>query len=187
MVMNRLRNERKTYKKTNRLGLNMNRSILVILIIIVLGCTKTKNSLSEQELEGEIKKATEQNLATKTLVDGWYHISNDSNEFKKIEKGNEAYYINPNPIVLPINFERGEEFKNHEGDEGLAIYFDKMGIEKWAEATKKAEGSSLIFILSNSILSVQSVNSQITNGASAFWKASLSEEDYKKLKEIAIK
>lgn len=166
----------------------MKQFVFFFIIVSTIGCTVPKNKLSEKEVAREIQKAAEQNSETKTLVDGWYHIVNYPNEFKRIEKEtNTAYYINPYPIVLPINFERAKEFKNYEGKEGLAIYFDKVGIEKWAEATKKAEDSFLVFILSDNILSVQKVNSQIINGLSAFWKGSMSEADYRKIQTMVIK
>jgi hypothetical protein len=172
----------------------MKHSMLFLILITVLGCAQTKNNLSLNEFEFKIKELTRQNLATKTLADGWYHISVDSNQFRRIEEGtNSIYYIDPKPIVLPLNFEKSEEFKNREGDEGIAIYFDAIGTEKWSEATKAAdeaktaENSYLIFILDDKILTAQRVRSQITNGASVFWKTDLSKSNLDKIKQMLNK
>ncbi|CAG5084649.1 hypothetical protein CRYO30217_02530 [Parvicella tangerina] len=67
---------------------------------------------------------------------------------------------------------------------GLAIYFEEAGIEAWARATDKLTGSSIIFILDNEILTVQQVNSKITNGASAFWKSDLDDQDWKRIMKM---
>ena len=138
--------------------------------------------MTKEDFESKIESIKNLNIANKKLADGWYETSKSENEFKRIDKITSIiYFINPKPLILPQNFSKIEEFENYQGFKGLSVYFDEIGIKVWSKATVGNIGSHLIFILDDDILTAQLVKSQITNGASAFWKNELTENQWKKI------
>lgn len=162
------------------------RNILFVLVGLSLwSCGNTKPGMTKEEFETKIQATEEANIADNRLANGWYATLVDENKFERINKETEDhYFINPKPLILPDNFSKGEEFENNSGSKGFAVYFDQTGINAWSEATGDNEGSYVIFILDNEILTAQMVNSQITNGASAFWKNRLTENQWEKVKAM---
>ncbi len=147
----------------------MKTKILTLIIALTITCIYSQTDKNQNEY----------------LQNGWYEISkSESGVIRKDKRTNEKYYLVSEPIVTSKNIESYEEFSNFEGHEGIALYFDNKGTERWRIATKNSTGSYLIFILENEIISVQKVNSEITGGVSAFWKNLQTENEWKKLKEI---
>ena len=152
----------------------------ILFITIVLSC-----SAQEKDFTKKIQKISKNNKQNKVLHNGWYHISNQKNEFERVErKTGDKFYINPKPILIPENFKSHEEFENFEGDNGISVLFDSFGTKQWSKATDLASGSHLIFILNNKILSSSYVNSQITGGVSAFWKSEHTSREWDELNKI---
>ncbi len=138
--------------------------------------------------EKKIDEISKNNKKTKTLYNGWYFISEERNEFKRIDrKTGDIYYINPKPIVIPENFKSYEEFEHPHGSKGISVLFDSFGTKQWANATDLATGSQLIFILNDKILLSPLVNSQITGGVCAFWKDEHTESEWSELRKILTK
>jgi len=165
--------------------MKMRKLIIIILGLELLSCQSSKPGLTKEEFESKIQVIEKSNIADKRLADGWYQTISTENDFKRIDKKtSNQYFINPKPIILPDNFNKAEEFENYEGAKGLAVYFDETGIEAWAKATGENTGTYLIFILDNEILTAQYVNSPITNGASAFWKSDLTENQWSRIKSM---
>ena len=161
----------------------MKKLIYLLIALSVLSCQNTKDSLTKDEFESIINNAEKSNITKKQLTDGWYETSHKENEFLRVDKKTPIeYFINPKPIVLPENFKKFEEFENYQGFKGLGINFDKQGADAWSIATKENVGLHLIFIMDNEILTAQIVNSQIFNGASAFWEEDLNEEQWNRIK-----
>jgi len=158
---------------------------IIVLGVVLLTCQSSISGLTRDEFETKIDSVEKANLAGNKLDDGWYETTTNENDFMRIDKLTQnQYFINPKPIILPDNFFSGEEFENQEGVKGLSVYFDETGIESWARATHDNTDSYLIFILDNEILTVQYVNSQITNGASAFWKSDLTDNQWRRIKSM---
>jgi hypothetical protein len=163
----------------------MKKVITIMLFGIGLfACHSNKVTFSDDEIENQIEKSTLINIENKSLVDGWYYISDKENEFQRSnEKTKSSFFINPRPIILPINFHKKEEFTNGGGDKGVAIYFDQYGTKAWSIATKNSMDSNLIYILGDKIVASPKVNSQITNGVCAFWEYEMSVDDFNKIKK----
>lgn len=151
------------------------RFIIIPLMFVFYGCFPFKKEVSD---------ITEKNIKNKTLQNGWYHISKQKNNFKRVNEKGEVYYINPNAILTPKHFLKSEEFDNHQGDTAIAVYFNRFGTIEWEKATDRATNSNLVFILNNKIFSSLYVNGKITGGVCAFWKKSHSEKKWKELKKI---
>lgn len=163
----------------------MKNILLLIISIFLIACQNESTGRNIEEFESKIESVENSNIQNKKLEDGWYAPSQEKNDFMKIDpKTSKETYIDPRPIILPENISSFEEFENYEGSKGVAIYFEETGIEAWAQATDKLTGSSIIFILDNEILTVQQVNSKITNGASAFWKSDLDDQDWKRIMKM---
>lgn len=137
-----------------------------------------------EEFEFKIQQAEKSNLAGNTLVNGWYQTASSENDFSRMDEAAKQYFIDPKPLILPDNFNRAEEFENYEGVKSLAVYFDEVGTEAWAKATADNINANLIFILDNQILAAPYVNSQITNGVSAFSKGGMTAEQWNKIKSM---
>lgn len=159
--------------------------LITILGFLVISCQTSRTGLTKEEFDTMINSIEKSNLDNKNLANGWYETARTENDFKRVEKKTSTnYFINPRPLILPENFNKGDEFENNEGFKGLAVYFDDIGIEIWSKATDENTDSHLIFILDNEILTAQYVNSQITNGASVFWKNDLTENQWNEIKEM---
>ncbi|MET2985323.1 SecDF P1 head subdomain-containing protein [Aureibaculum conchae] len=166
----------------------MKKLILILIGLNLTFCQNTKTGMTKEEFETKIEIIEKENIANKRLANGWYTTLSKENEFKRLyNKTSDEYFINPKPIVLPDNFSISEEYENNQGVKTIAVYFDQSGTDSWSKATDYNIGLHLIFILDNEILSAPLVNSQITNGASAFWKNELTEKQWKKIKEIVTR
>jgi len=147
----------------------MKKTILLIFFILSISCKSEGQEYSKKETSDIINKVYNKNIADSKLVTGWYSVTKDSTGFSKKDSISQVeYLIIPKPILLPINFKKSKEFTNYQGFKGLSIYFDKVGIELWAEATEKTIGKHLIFILNNKILSVNMVNAQMNEWCFSF-------------------
>jgi len=162
------------------------KSLSLVFFILLLGsCQSSKYDIDAEEFMIKIKEAHSSNLDTKKLVDGWYQTSRTENEFTRIDpKTSESYFINPKPLILPINFKKVEEFENNEGFSGIGVWFEKSGTASWSKATGQNINKHLIYIYKNEILSAPYVNSQIFSGNTAFWKQDFSENDWSKFKSV---
>ncbi len=166
----------------------MRKILIVTLSLFLISCNSVGQERSKEENTSLINRAYKQNLASTTLNTGWYYVVKDSIGIARVDSISQVkYFINPKPIILPTNFKRSKEFKNYQGFKGLSIYFDKNGIELWTEATGNSIDEQLIFILNDKILTINLVNSQITNGVSAFWYDDLTDIEMTELKKLIKK
>lgn len=137
----------------------------------------------------EIKEAAKNNIETKTLCTGWYFVSDTITDFKYfLEKSNENYYINPNPIVVKNNIKSKEiyksDFKGQYKDYiGLRMQLDRLGTKNWAYATEKAMFKKLAFIIDNKLICTPQVNSQVTWGITTINRSEYSQEEIETFKK----
>lgn len=122
------------------------------------------------------------------LYTGWYYVIDSLNDFKRqLDKSEETYYLDPKPIVTAENFTTFEIYESTSDDQkdlGLAMRLDKEGTESWSNATLRAQGSRLAFILDNRLLQVAMVNSQITGGVTALNRGEYSRQELENFKTI---
>ncbi len=115
------------------------------------------------------------------LYTGWYFVVDTPNSYKRqLDKSDETYYLDPTPIITAKNvttFEIYESTFKGKKDVELAMRLDKEGTESWSNATLRAQGSKLAFILDNRLLQVATVNSQITGGITALNRGDYSRQE----------
>lgn len=158
--------------------------VLFLFILFQFSCSSPKPDLTDEEFLIKIKEAEESNLESKKLTDGWYQTMRTENEYMRVDPmSSKNYYINPKPIILPINFWKAEEFEHYDGSPGLSVRFEKSGTDAWSKATGQNIMKPLIYIFNNEIISAPTVNSQIRTGNAAFHKAQHSEREWAVLKQ----
>ncbi len=113
-----------------------------------------------------LNQAPQSNLKT-----GWYYIEDSKNDcIRQLDKSDEKYYINPNPIVTAEHFSKLEiQAVAHNGvaDQYLLIRLDSIGRSAWSIATGRAIYKKLALIIDDKLVFVPQVNAQITSGVSA--------------------
>ena len=129
----------------------------------------------------------QQNIESATLMTGWYYISDtDSGFVRQLDKTDTFYKINPFPIVTAADISTLTIEKNNFGNTYLFIKFGTRGTESWREATRKAIGKNLAFIVDDKLLNAPYINMEIPNGNSALNRNDYSKEEFEKI-EQAIK
>jgi preprotein translocase subunit SecD len=122
------------------------------------------------------------------LYTGWYYIVDTDNGFKRqLDKSTDTFFIDPKPIVVAKNFTTFEIYESDAGGQkyiGLSMRLDEDGTEKWSDATEKAIGKQLAFILDNRLLQVAKVNAQITAGVTALNRGDYSRAELENIKTI---
>lgn len=122
------------------------------------------------------------------LYTGWYYVVDSSNGYKRqLDRSDETYYLDPKPIVTAKNFTTFEIYESNFKDKkylGLTMRLDKEGTKNWSNATLRAQGSRLAFILDNRLLQVAMINSQITGGVTALNRGDYSRQELENFKAI---
>lgn len=128
------------------------------------------------------------NTNTRSLNTGWYYITSTPNDFpRKMEKSEVYYYIEPNPIVTAKNITKLKIYKSYYGNLGLEMQLDSLGTIIWKEATEKAVGNQLAFILDNKLMFAPKIINSITNGMTVLNMANTSRKRLKEIKKIIKK
>jgi hypothetical protein len=122
------------------------------------------------------------------LYTGWYYVVDSSNGYKRqLDRSEETYYLDPKPIVTAKNFTTFEIYEsNFKGKRylGLTMRLDKEGTRNWSNATLRAQGNKLAFILDNRLLQVAMINSHITGGVTALNRGDYSRQELENFKAI---
>jgi preprotein translocase subunit SecD len=106
---------------------------------------------------------------------------------RQLEKTDETYYLNPQPIVTVKSFTTIEFYENNYNGKlyyGLQMQCDKAGTEAWRQATRKAIYKKVAFILDNKLLFVATVNSEITNGVAVINSDKHSRAEFENIRAI---
>ena len=167
-----------------------NLTLLVVAIWLMLSaCTnKFTTNRSDADQVKAIDEAFQNNLNSKSLCTGWYYVIGTKNDFSyQLNKSYEVYHLDPNPIAIKVNIKSTEIYEaSYPGQLpehfGLKIQLDDFGASKWADATQKAIGKKLAFILDNQLIYTGLVNAQITGGITA-----INRPEYNKKELEAIK
>jgi len=158
---------------------------ILFLILLSISCNVSNSGMSIEEFEIKQAQIEKQNKDSKTLYDGWYHQSEDINDFLRInELSTDSFFLDPKPIVLIENFIRGEGMTTYAGNDGYTVYFDEPATVEWSEATKKFQSERLVFIMDDKVVSAPIIASQVSAGICVFWNESTSKEYLKKIKEL---
>ena len=119
------------------------------------------------------------------LQTGWYHVSDDSTNFKRIvKKSSDAHYINPQPILTNRDIKGfWIEKESLYGSKGLSLemIFSIEAAEKWKIGTEKAVGKQIGFVVDNQLIQVLKVNSRIESGAGSLFLDNYSRKELEKM------
>ena len=161
--------------------------IPIALLSTVILLTVCKNQDKKVNNSISLEDCFQKNIESATLMTGWYYISEtDSGFVRQLDKTDSYHKINPFPIVTAEDMTTLSIQKNNDGNTYLLMKFGIRGTESWREATKKAIGKNLAFILNDELLSVPHINMEIPNGNSVFSRNDYSKEEFEKI-EQAIK
>lgn len=121
------------------------------------------------ELQPLIEEAYTKNLLDSTLVTGWYYVAEEGSGFKRrLDKSDETYYIDPQPIAIQSNFSSVEKFEtDFKGSRpdyaGLTIVLDDYGRKTFALATSKALDHRLALVINNKLVSAPLIKKIVTD------------------------
>jgi preprotein translocase subunit SecD len=105
------------------------------------------------------------------LKTGWYYIEDSKNDYlRPLDKSDEQYYVNPDPIITARHFNKVEvqDLKyNGVAKQYLLIRFDSIGKSLWGFATLRSINKKLALIIDDKLVYVGLVNEPITSGVSA--------------------
>ena len=159
--------------------------IAIVLLSIMIFITNDRKSGNDIQIS--LEDCFKKNIEDSTLMTGWYYLSETEDGFvRQMDKTDDSHNINPYPIVIAEDIITLKIETNNSGDTYLAMKFGKRGTESWREATSKAIGKKLAFIVDDKLLSVSLVNAEITNGNSALYSTDYTKEDLEII-EQAIK
>jgi preprotein translocase subunit SecD len=132
---------------------------------------------ADLKLSGAAKIQTKNVLKT-----GWYYIIDEKNNYlRKIDKTNEQYYIDPNPIVLIEHVTKIDmdlsNIKGMANREILVFHFDDIGTKAWSIATGKSIYKKLALVIDDKLVYAPKVFDQITNGISALNAGTYTKEE----------
>lgn len=163
----------------------MSRLVLFLIGVFTIMSGHSQTSTKNAATMNGVDDIYRENMQDSVLVTGWYFVEKDSIGFERqLEKTEDVYFINPHPIVVASNFKKVALEKNIYNDFYLSISLDKVGTRAWAEATLKATGRKLGFILNNRLLYVPHINSQITGGMTAVNSSNYTKEEYEEFKRL---
>jgi len=170
-------------------------TILFSLILLLTGCAGTNSA--QQKIGDRLLKEPEHHIKdspdilkhdSTILYTGWYYVVDTPNNYKRqLDKSDETFYLDPKPIVTVKNFTTFEIYESNSKDNkylGLAMRLDKEGTESWSNATYRAIGNKLAFVLDNRLLQVAMVNSQITGGVTALNRGGYTRQELENFKTI---
>lgn len=154
--------------------------IYFISMLFLFSCgqvTSTENNTNQESTH--FGTQTPENLKT-----GWYYLTESGNGIEKtLDRTDEIYFIDPNPIVTVDNFTDLEIYQSIENNFGLTIRLDKKGAKRWSVATGKSIGKKLALIIDNKLYFTPTVNAQIDVGITALNRGDLTEEELKVIKK----
>lgn len=151
-------------------------NLLSILIFFGCGHTLTTENIYQQKDKSDL-------LPYGHLRTGWYYLSSKENGIEKIlNKTNNSFFLNPNPIVTVDNFTELEIYQSSTGEYSLTIRLDEKGTEHWRIATGKSIGQKLALVIDNELFYMPIVNAQIDFGVTALNRGDLSEADLTAIK-----
>ncbi len=141
------------------------------MLLLMLSC----NNLNDpQNVDLRLEIIKENNTVNSHLVTGWYYINDNEEGIKrKLDKTEEYYYVNPKPIVIQKYFDKVEiyktdDFKEKTGNtEALSIIIHRNYEYLWGDATEKAAGRRLGFIINNKLVNAPKVTFRIEGGVSS--------------------
>ena len=157
-------------------------TLVLIFALTISAChTPCKDTKTTTQLS--VHNAHEINLKSGTLVTGWYHISEEPTDFKKIlNKSDESYFIKPEPIATQSDFQEVQIYSsNSENPDdnyfGLTIQLEGDAIQRWSSATKKSINGRLGLIINDKLVAAPKVNSEVTSGMTAINRLEYSKEE----------
>jgi preprotein translocase subunit SecD len=120
-----------------------------------------------------------------TLQTGFYYIVEADDGFKRqLDKDSLSYFIDPTPIVTSKNIVKFEIYTSNYGGIGLSMKLDDNGTIAWSEATEKATGKELAFIVDNKLIQVARVISQITGGMTALNRGIYTKRELEEIQKL---
>ncbi len=170
-------------------------TFLFLLMLPLTGCADNSSANPKigdrllEDPEHHIKDSSDILKHDSTILNtGWYYVVDTPNGYKReLDKSDETFYLDPKPIVTAkniITFEIYEGNYKYKKYFGLTMRLDKEGTENWSNATYKAVGNKLAFVLDNRLLQVAMVNSQITGGVTALNRRDYSRQELESFKTI---
>lgn len=166
----------------------MSRLILFLIGVFAIVNCDSQPPAKSTATKNSVDYIYQKNIQDSVLATGWYFIETDSMGFERqLEKRDEVYFLNPRPIAVVSNFKQVTLGKNRYDEWYLVISLDKAGTQEWAEATLKATGGELGFVLNNRLLQVSYVNCQITQGMTAINSSNYTKEEYEEFKRLIEK
>ena len=172
-------------------------TFLLSLIFLLTGCADNNSNERKKDIGDRLLEDPEHHIKdspdilkhdSTILYTGWYYVVDTSNGYKRqLDKSDETYYLDPRPIVTAKNFTTFEIYESifkDKKDFGLSMRLDKEGTENWSNATLRALGSKLAFVLDNRLLQVAMVNSQITGGVTALNRGDYTRQEFENFKTI---
>ena len=170
-------------------------TLLLSLMLLLTGCAD--NSSANQKIGDRLLEDPEHHIKdspdilkhdSTILYTGWYYVVDTPNGYKRqLDKSDETFYLDPKPIVTAKNVTTFEIYEGNYKNKkyfGLTMRLDKEGTENWSNATYRAVGNKLAFVLDNRLLQVAMVNSQITGGVTALNRGDYSRQELESFKTI---
>jgi len=168
---------------------NLKNTFLIIAVFsIAFSSCNSQNHADNKVVKVDIDSIYNQILKDSVLVTGWYYITETDNGFKRqLDKTNEIYFIDPNPIIVKEFFDKIEifttDFKGEYPDYiGLKMQISEKYVNLWAEATGKSIGNRLGFIIDNKLVNAPQVNARIERGMTALNRTVYSKEEIEEFK-----
>lgn len=179
---------RKEFEKNELQGNKlMKKAYFFITIVLLPGVFLIITSNKQEKTNINLEECFNKNIESTTLMTGWYHISDtDSGFVRQLDKTDELYTINPFPILTAEDITTLTVKINNSGNAYLTMTFGTRGTESWREATGKAVGKKIAFIVNDKLLSAPHVNIEIPNGNAILFRDDYSKEEFEKI-EQAIK
>jgi len=162
------------------------RNLLVIMIVfcILAGVVNCSGQKKDKIIQNDLKSVFEQNIKDSTLATGWYFIvENEKGIKRRLEKTDEYYFIDPNPILLKKHFNKIELYetddlkKQSKNQFALSIKIHRNYETLWADATEKSIRKRLGLIIDNKLVNAPMVNMKIESGISSLNRGVYTKEE----------
>ncbi len=158
--------------------------ISIILLSTVILITVCSNQGKQEKTYISLEDCFKKNIESAMLMTGWYYVSDtDSGFVRQLDKTDEFYKVNPFPILTAEDITTLAVETNNLGNAYLTMKFGTRGTDAWREATGKAIGKSLAFIVNDKLLSAPHVNMEIPNGNSTLNRNDYSKEEFEKIEQ----
>lgn len=147
----------------------------VIFSMICLSCSN-RSQLDKQVIHVDVDSLYEQILEDSILVTGLYYVTETDNGFKRqLDKTDELYFLDPKPILIKEYFGKLDISEGLYSGYEIEILIKKQYVSLWADATEKAIGSRIGFVIDNQLVYAPYVNTKIHTG-----RVSLNRPEYSK-------